>query len=1351
MNKIEKGEDDNINNNKDNNNNNNNKQDKLSSINNNNNINDSDKIVEKKKKPKLSVILPTYLKTKKSAPEIRPKLYNKQMDEEELIKLANAFADDLFENKKEILGKFGNKTEQFLEEKDEERKISEICGLINQMPLSDKAKVYLVLKINAADDKTKQSSLKKIEKRIKNQKKVLKIIADVLENDSEESSLLQPSSRKLSENSSGVSKQDLKGGEMLGAESSESKGEIDEDKLADIAHGFMSELFADLEEKERRSNLNASNSHKKEDNLNKVANIIKEMSPKDQEKTLSLISDKADTEEKKHEAKRLNKLVTSINNMKKYLKNLIERKMEKEPEQISNEEVGEIVNYFLPYILPDRPIPSSNYFSDPSKISKNSAQFSLSDYDSEQKIKKIATAISNLHPENQAEAINLMKQESKEDEKGLKKMRKIGDCLEKINAEKEAKREREMKRKSRITEVNRPLSSSSLQNIANHIMDILFAKGSPMNCKYPQSDAQISSEENRSSSVAYFEAVRFLNEKNNEQRINDVIKVLKTLNDEEQKEVMGILKGNTGCELDKENLLKIEEKLKKNDANKDDEGSISITEDSEEDGNNEINMDFLGSNNLGNDGFNTNKSNPLSLLEDKEIKDIADCFIVDIFSEAKGTEKEQEKINTVANLIKEMDSSDQIRTLDYINENTSLEPDKEDKLKKLQKQMENVSKYKKEGEKFNEEMKANQLIKNYKSNESKESKGVNSQIQPITPKVETNSPHSSNLKRLSTALVQKLMDDSRNFNFSSSEEDENLPGSDIFEKMSFCNNESDTSSEEKNSVKDGGSCENKDLTSKRIEHVFDVINRLPKESQEFTIELIKMETENDETLRGDVEKVAEMLVERKRLRELKNRLIEAKIIKDQELKNKKNDINKDPRIDSDANLTVNEEYLSTGELNELTNEFINDLFNNYNGNRGNNYCSNDTIDEEESEENKVLKTEADPQSQTNHLLSHTTNEQYLKEKKNDLILNSIADNLSDLNHKDKNEVLFKLESEATDEKKKESLRDLLDLIETKMRIRDIIGRVRERMRIKRNKEVVKYEQNPNKSEDICDRVITKGALLNKDVNLDTKETEELCRKCKEIITAADDFSGENLNKAAKAIKSLDKETQAQILDNLNNEIESSNDNINREKLRTLKKEIDSLNELKSLTRKINSSEIKESAEREIKKENELNIALTKNGTEAEEAVSIQVLPPKKLNGKEREKVLCGIRSDFESLILNKVRKPVRNSIDKYMQEKLEDEKINKLAELIVSLDTDDQTNLLSNIKNYSDTESKRRLYAKLEERIKTKAKERQNELNKHFKYLTAEYGSENYGKEDNLYINEITNSLGKLETEEIYK
>ena len=140
-----------------------------------------------------------------------------------------------------------------------------------------------------------------------------------------------------------------------------------------------------------------------------------------------------------------------------------------------------------------------------------------------------------MHPENQAEAINLMKQESKEDEKGLKKMRKIEDCLEKINAEKEAKREREMKRKSRITEVNRPLSSSSLQNIANHIMDILFAKGSPMNCKYPQSDAQISSEENRSSSVAYFEAVRFLNEKNNEQRINDVIKVLKTLNDEETK------------------------------------------------------------------------------------------------------------------------------------------------------------------------------------------------------------------------------------------------------------------------------------------------------------------------------------------------------------------------------------------------------------------------------------------------------------------------------------------------------------------------------------------------------------------------------------------------------------------------------------------------------------------------------------------------------------------------------------------------------------------------------------------------------------------------------------------------
>ena len=99
------------------------------------------------------------------------------------------------------------------------------------------------------------------------------------------------------------------------------KEELNDDQLGELTNKFMDDLFTEnKKDKDNKEN---------EKNINKVANVIKDLNKNDQNKVISLLKENANNDIQNEKIEKVSNLVDNMNGIKLYLKGIIKKKYKK--------------------------------------------------------------------------------------------------------------------------------------------------------------------------------------------------------------------------------------------------------------------------------------------------------------------------------------------------------------------------------------------------------------------------------------------------------------------------------------------------------------------------------------------------------------------------------------------------------------------------------------------------------------------------------------------------------------------------------------------------------------------------------------------------------------------------------------------------------------------------------------------------------------------------------------------------------------------------------------------------------------------------------------------------------------
>ena len=395
------------------------------------------------------------------------------------------------------------------------------------------------------------------------------------------------------------------------------KNNLDKEELNKLINNIANDLFEEREKPLARKEERKNEKENKE-KLKEIAKVIYSLSKSDKNKLFYKLGLKANNDFKTSQLEKLYNLVKNINNIQQYADDTINKK----DEELSEDEYKEFMD----------------------KI--NSELFNDEDNDKEDKINEIAEKISNLSKYQQIKIMEELK---------LKNNDNLFNLLK--NKLKDANKEKEFFKSLIIKpQKNYEEKKESNDNIKKLEVDLneddLIKVSEAILC-------QISLNDKINPQKIYIDEVEnYLLQKEEENKLKEITKILNLLKNEDKQEILGILTYVL------ENKNEFIEKLNK---------EMKI--------NNEIIDQLLEE---------YKKENDIKELDDNKLEELAAELMFDLMNESSDNQKRMKAINTVANFIINLNKNDQEKILFSLNQVKKNEFQKEN-MAKLNNLIENLN------------------------------------------------------------------------------------------------------------------------------------------------------------------------------------------------------------------------------------------------------------------------------------------------------------------------------------------------------------------------------------------------------------------------------------------------------------------------------------------------------------------------------------------------------------------------------------------------------------------------------------------------------------------------------------
>ena len=554
-----------------------------------------------------------------------------ELKEEEFLDLAENVLTCVFEedeNKDVPM----NKVEKYIDKKEEDENIDKVADIINNLHNNDKENMLHILNDNA-DNKKKTSILKKLTNKIHKKEHKHKKHKDKDKN-KEENNFAYDIIKAFNNN---------RLNEFVEGR------ELNDDQLGNFTNDVIGDLFNNNEKQEEND---------QEKNINKAANVIKDLNKKDQTKVLSYLKENANDENKKEKIEKVNSLVNSMNGIKQYVKGIIKKRTVKD----KNNEKKELEKDKLKDL-------SENMLNDLYEEDKKDDDIEKETPGEEEKLSNMANTLNKLNENDKKKVLNILEENAINDRKqkilnNLKnKVRKINHARilsDNMRIKNDESRESE-KEKEKDKEKEKPkLTEEEINDMAYQFSaDLYYKEHKPTNS---------------------FED--FIMKENKEIKIEEMAESMKKLDKDDQEKALSIINKNAIDDDQKEKAQKLSHLVNNLNNMKSYFGKMIKTKMSKD------LQDKKEKNELYEEPLEGD-------LHEDEIAKITNSFWFDI-SNSKNSNQVNDIINSFANVIKELKKGDQAKAIKLLKNKTKEENKNVEEINNLEKKINNLNEMKNE-------------------------------------------------------------------------------------------------------------------------------------------------------------------------------------------------------------------------------------------------------------------------------------------------------------------------------------------------------------------------------------------------------------------------------------------------------------------------------------------------------------------------------------------------------------------------------------------------------------------------------------------------------------------------------
>ena len=506
------------------------------------------------------------------------KTKTKNLNENEMTELSEGIISDIFPNNNNKVITF-NVADEYINEKNKKDKFNNVVNVMKNLQPKDQENIMYILDANA-DNVEKKQLLRKLSLEIKPQTENNQTNVVTLKENLKNSKLNEP----------------IKNFE-------EEQKELTDDQLGELTEGFISDLFKDYSIIE---NDNKKIEENKINQLNKVANIIKNLHKRDQEKVKKFLKENAKNPEQQNQVEKLNRLVNNMNGLKLYLRNIIKDRLNQDSQnnELPKTELNKIADDMVKNLYKENDTTISNTETPILSI--------------EEKINNNSNKIIKLNEKDQNTILEILKKNAK-DEENQNIFKKIRDAVRFKNR---AKIIGDIKIKSNDDKKKEKLSNEELDDLTNIYLGDLFEEE-----QIPKNSTE-----------------DLLLKENQENKIKEVAESIKKLNPDDQEKTLKVIEEKAIDDNQKEKAKKLSNLVTNLNNMKSYFGKML-----------KDNL-HLGTSNQK----VIEQSQPLEGdFHHEEIEILANRFGDDIYK----NNNTPDSINTVANLIKELNPKDQEKAM----------------------------------------------------------------------------------------------------------------------------------------------------------------------------------------------------------------------------------------------------------------------------------------------------------------------------------------------------------------------------------------------------------------------------------------------------------------------------------------------------------------------------------------------------------------------------------------------------------------------------------------------------------------------------------------------------------------
>ena len=755
----------------------------------------------------------------------------KEFKDDEFIDLAENLINNLYDEDKYVPV---NKVDKYINEKEKEENMDNVANIINNMNNEDKKNMLQILNDNA-DNVEKKKTVKLLTDKMK-EKEPNNDLGEISMDSDSNFNIIKQFNRSESSCSSCSS------GSSSSSESSEESGLKDE-QLGEMANNFIEDLFNEVDEPNEDKK-----EKEKEKNINKAANIIKDLNKNDQTKVLSFLKDNADNNNKKDKIEKVSNLVHNMNGIKLYLKGIIKKRInpQKQTSELEKEKLDDLTKRVVDNLFQEEPKDNIQDNNNENIPQETTAAPTIT----EEKINYLADTINKLHDNDKQKLLKTLEENAKDDKKQqalsllknkMRKMNQINILVDSMKKDEKEKQKEKPKEKPKLNE-------EQINEIAyNFSADLYYKEQEPK-----------SSLENL-----------IMNE-NKENKIGELAKTLKNLDKDAQDKALSFITNNAKNDEQKEKANKLSNLVKNIKNIKSYFGKMIKSQLNKDGDKKDIEKDVINERPIEGD------------LHEDEIAKIANSFWLDLNNSGEGKENStNDIINNFANMVKEFKPQDQKKTINLLKSKAQEENNKLKEINTLENKINDLNNMKNEIQSYKNALIINNNVYPLESKDKKEDKLISTSPSKENKEIIIKELEPEKLQQLSNSFIADLNEDNKILD---------LPSS----------------------VKLRGKSRKKSVDDLKINNIASVITKLTDSDQKKVIENLEGKVKNDKLpkLIKRIEAINKVKTFSNIIKERKNKKEEEQKIQEDNIKslydNNKEENLPEEKLDNLANTFIND-------------------------------------------------------------------------------------------------------------------------------------------------------------------------------------------------------------------------------------------------------------------------------------------------------------------------------------------------------------------------------------------------------------------------------------------------------------